>query len=96
MPWIAHRRRGSKFGHHSFWFALVPPPLLPLALSTSSLCYPFVLISPSHFIPSHSFDPSETLTGTNGDTTGPRHGLLSSFLSLPSASMLTSGLPVCL
>jgi len=34
MSWIAHRRRGSKLGHHSVH--LVAPPLLPLALSTSS------------------------------------------------------------
>lgn len=96
MPWIAHRRRGSKFGHHSFWFALVPPRLLPLALSTSSLRHFLVSISPSRFIPSHTFDPPETLTGTNRDTTGPRRRLLSSFRTLASASMLTSGLRLCL
>ena len=32
---IAHRRRGSKLGHHPFRLALVTPPLLP-ALSSSS------------------------------------------------------------
>jgi hypothetical protein len=36
MHWIAHRRRGSKLGHHPFRIALVTPPLLP-ALSSSSL-----------------------------------------------------------
>jgi hypothetical protein len=43
MPRIAHRRRGSEFGHHPFVFALVTPLLLPLALSTSSLRRSLVL-----------------------------------------------------
>lgn len=44
MPWIAHRRRGSEFGHHSF--ALVTPPLLLLALSPSSPRHSLVLQHP--------------------------------------------------
>ena len=46
MPRIAHRRRGSEFGHHPFVCELVTPPLLPLALSTSSLSHLFVLSHP--------------------------------------------------
>ena len=61
MPWIAHRRRGSKFGHHPFAFALVTPPLLPLALSTSSPRHSFVLTLrlPSRF--AHPFDSLKNL-----------------------------------
>lgn len=89
MPWIAHRRRGSKFGHHSFWFALVSPPLLPLALSTSSL-------RPSLVKSTHAFELSNNSAGTYGDTTVPRRKLLSSFHRCASASMLTAGPSLCL
>ena len=61
MPRIAHRRRGSEFGHHPFVFALVTPPLLPLALSTSSLRRSLVLTL-SSFAPIHSLAPACTLT----------------------------------
>lgn len=45
MSWIAHRRRGSKFGHYSV--RSVVPPLLPLALSTSNLHHSLVSALPS-------------------------------------------------
>lgn len=96
MPWIAHRRRGSEFGHHSFVFALVTPPLLPLALSTLSLYHSFVLSLPPGVRPTRAFDPSETSTGTGRHTTVSRHRLLSSFLPSASVSMLTSGPLLCL
>ena len=46
MPRIAHRRRGSKFGRHPVKVSLVRPPLLPLALSTSSLRHALVPATP--------------------------------------------------
>lgn len=93
---IAHRRRGSESGHHPFAFALVTPPLLPLALSTSSHRWSLALSFFLRFRPTCAFDPSETSTGTDGDTTVSSHRLLSSFLHPASASMLTTGPLLCL
>ena len=90
MPWIAHCRRGSEFGHHSFVFALVTPPLLPLALNTSSLWHSLVLTF------SRALDRSETSVGTGGHTAVPRRRLLPSLHRLESASILTSGPSLCL
>jgi hypothetical protein len=92
MHWIAHRRRGSKFGHHSFWFALVTPPLLPLALSTSILRS---ALAPLHTESRHASDPAENQPGTAGDTTVPYRRLLASFLQPAATTMLTAG-PLCL
>ena len=94
MPWIAYRRRGSEFGHHSFVFALVTPPLLPPALNTSSLWHSLVLTFSSRF--SRAFDPPETSIGTVGHTAVPRRRLLSSLHWPESASILTSGPSLCL
>ena len=96
MPWIAHRRRGSEFGHHSFVFALVTPPLLLLALNTSSLWHSLVLTFPSHSRVIRASDSSEKPNGTDGDTAVPRRRLLSSFLRPASARMLSSGPLLCL
>ena len=96
MPWIAHRRRGSKFGHHPFAFALVTPPLLPLALSTSSPRHSFVLTLSLPSRLARPFDFSKTSTGTGGDTAVSRHRLLSSLLHPASAAMLSSGPFLCL
>ena len=96
MPWIAHRRRGSKFGHHSFWFALVTPPLLPLALSTSSLCHSLVLTIPLQPRSTRPLSPSGNPAGTDGQTTVSRRRLLSSFLLPAPASMLSPGPLLCL
>jgi hypothetical protein len=96
MPRIAHRRRGSKFGHPSFRFALVKPPLLPLALSTSSFYRLLALIPRLRFALTRPFHSSGVWTSTAGDTTVPRRRLLSSFLYIPAASMLTPGPLLCL
>ncbi len=96
MPWIAHRRRGSKFGHHPFAFALVTPPLLPLALSTSSLRHSFVLTLRLRSRFAHPSDSSEASTGTGGDTVVSDGRLLSSILHPASAAMLSSGPLLCL
>ena len=96
MSLIAHRRRGSKFGHHSFWFALVTPPLLPLALSTSSLCHILVLTIPSQPKSTRALSPSGNPAGTDGQTTIPRRRLLSSFLRPAPASTLSPGPLLCL
>jgi len=95
MPWIAHRRRGSEFGHHPFVFALVTPPLLPLALNTSSLWHFHVLTFPTHRAFIRASDPSEKPNGTDGRTTVPRRRLLSSLLRPASARMLSSGPSLC-
>lgn len=94
MPWIAHRRRGSEFGHHSFVFALVTPPLLPLALSTSSL--PPSLVLTLSFKPTRALDSTEKSTGTSGHTAVPRRRLPSSFPCPESAHILSSGSSLCL
>jgi hypothetical protein len=83
MPWIAHRRRGSEFGHHSFVFALVTPALLPLALRTSSLCHLLVLIHSLSWRTTRALNPSQTSTSSDGDTAVP-------------ASMLSAGPLLCL
>jgi hypothetical protein len=94
MPWIAHRRRGSEFGHHPFVIALVTPPLLPLALSMSSLWHSLVLtFSPKS---TRALDPSEKSIGTDGHTAVPRRRLLLSFPCSESASILLSGPSLCL
>jgi hypothetical protein len=96
MPWIAHRRRGSKFGHHSFWFALVSPPLLPLALSTLSLCDCLVQAASSHSTSTCAFDLSQRSIGTDGDTSVLHRLLLSCFLRAAAPAMLTAGPLLCL
>lgn len=96
MPRIAQRRRGSKFGHHPFAFALVTSPLLPLALSTSSLFDSFTLTPRLRSRLARPFDPSETSTGIGGDTAVSRHRLLSSLLHPASAAMLSPGPLLCL
>ena len=96
MSWIAHRRRGSKFGHHSVRFALVTPPLLPLALSTSSLRYFFALTLPLRARSSRALSRAETSDSTNSDTTVSILTLLSSFLHPASSSMLAAGPLLCL
>jgi len=96
MPRIAHRRRGSKFGPPSFRFALVKPPLLPQALSSSSFHRLFVLILRLRSALTRGFHSSGVWTSTAGDTTVPRRRLLSSFLYIPAASMLTPGPLLCL
>ena len=95
MPWIAHRRRGSEFGHHPFVFALVTPPLLPLALNKSSLRHSHVLTFRSHFGFFRASNPSEKPNGTDGHTTVPSRRLLSSLLSPALARMLSSGPSLC-
>lgn len=88
MPWIAHRRRGSKFGRHPVKF-LVPFRLLPLALSTSSLRHPLALTLPLLSKRTEAFDPTETSPA--GHTFVSRSRLLSSFLQPAAATMLTAG-----
>lgn len=96
MPWIAHRRRGSKLGHHSFWIALVTPPLLPLALSTWSLWHLSVLSLALRSKPARAFNSSRRSNDTDGDSAVPRHTFLSSSLRPASASTLTAGPLLCL
>jgi len=96
MHWIAHRRRGSEFGHHPFVFALVTPPLLPLALNKSSLWHSLVLTLPSRCAFIRASDPSEKPNGTDGHPTVPRRRLLSLLFRPASARMLSSGPSLCL
>ena len=96
MPRIAHRRRGSKFGHHPFAFALVTSPLLPLVLSTSSLRYSFVLTLPLRFTFARTSDSSQTSTGTGGETVVSRRRLLPSLHHPAPSTMLSPGPLLCL
>lgn len=94
MPCIAHRRRGSEFGHHPFVFALVTPPLLPLALVTLSLRDLLVLNLRFQFQRTLR-SPSASIS-TCGDTAVSRHWLLSLFRHSAPASILTAGPLLCL
>lgn len=96
MQQIAHRRRGSKFGHNPVRFSLVPSRLLPLALSTSSLQHLFAVTLPPRSRGTDTPDLAGTLTAADGDTFVSRHWLLPSFLRSASAAMLTTGLLLCL
>lgn len=96
MPWIAHRRRGGEFGHHSFVFALVTPALLPLALSTSSFSHFLVLRFRSRLLLSRMSEHPRSPIGTSVDTTVPRYRLLSSLLRPAPTSILTAGRLLCL
>ena len=80
MPWIAHRRRGSKFGRHPVKFSLVPFRLLPLALRTSSL---WPLLAP--------ILPLRLRPGTVAHTFVSRNRLLSSFPQPAAATMRRTG-----
>jgi hypothetical protein len=61
MPWVAHRRRGSKFGRNPVGFFSVPSILLPLALRSSSF-YHSPALTPSPFAPARTHLPSSTLS----------------------------------